>query len=55
MVVVSSMNSKYYSALIGCVVCDVVSLLALYAPLALCFAFCALAIVLAIMALFYAE
>lgn len=47
--------NKYWSALIGCVVCDVVSLLALFAPLALCFALCALAIVLAAVALFHAK
>jgi len=55
MVVVSSMNSKYYNALIGCAICDVVSLLALFAPLALCFTLCAIAIVLAIVALFLAK
>lgn len=47
--------NKYWSALIGCVVCDVVSLLALFAPLALCFALCAIAIVLAVAALFLAK
>lgn len=55
MVVVSSMNSKYYNALIGCAICDVMSLLALYTPLALCFALCAIAIVLAVAALFLAK